>query len=125
MKYTKFTAMQVVKTLRIPTHIFNRFIMQFYDVTDFRLQPATHDVHQDKFTLYHKEIYIANVKFTFDITITTGANGLERIVSVTSEPTSNPSPITTSLITFPWIRMADILINMKEVIKETQQEGLL
>jgi hypothetical protein len=113
------------QVLMIPSNIFNRFIIQFHDVADTQLHPAANDVQQENHNVYRKQLYILNFKFLFSINIRAGHNGLERIVDLTIEHERHQPQVPISTISFPWVRMTNILMTLKEVLHETQERGLL
>jgi len=115
----------VRRRMTIPTHIFNRFIIQFYDIADHQMRPAFQDVQQEGYNLLKKTCYILDYQITYDISIHEGQNGLERLVTLNMQKGNIPRRQITPTLMFPWVRMGAILTAMREVLTDMQQSGLV
>jgi len=107
--------------IRFPTYTMARFILAFFDIARTQLTPAMNDVQQEGHILLHKQIHMPKHTITFNIMVSEGPNGLERMVSIQLDDESRnkiPPPIR-----FPWIRMANILTALRRVHEDLQQTG--
>ena len=113
------------QSISIPSNIFNRFIIQFYDIADTQLRPAYQDVQQGGHNLFHKQCFILDYHLTYSIYVSEGRNGLERVVRLQIQKGNLSKKMLATSITFPWVRMGAILVAMREVLADMQQQGLL
>ena len=115
----------MVQSIAIPSNIFNRFIIQFYDIADTQLRPAYQDVQQEGHNLFHKKCFILDYHLIYSIFVSEGQNGLERLVRLQVQKGNLSKKMLAVSITFPWVRMGAILVAMREVLADMQQQGLL
>ena len=115
----------MAQSIAIPSNIFNRFIIQFYDIADTQLRPAYQDVQQEGHNLFHKKCFILDYHLIYSIFVSEGQNGLERLVRLQVQKGNLSKKMLAVSITFPWVRMGAILVAMREVLADMQQQGLL
>ena len=115
----------VVQSIAIPSSIFSRFIIQFFDIADTQLRPAYQDVQQEGHNLFHKKCFILDYHLTYSIYVSEGQNGLERLVRLQIQKGNLSKKVLPVSIIFPWVRMGAILATMREVLADLQQQRLL
>lgn len=122
-KKTTFVGAPEIAELTFPSHLLARFIVHFFDISRIRLTPAMNDVQQNDHTLMSKQIQISDLSFFFQIYISQGTNGLERLVLITLTDNNNSRKSTT--IRIPWIRMTDVFNGLRQVHQELQNSAFV
>jgi len=109
--------------LTMPLIALGRFNILISDMAEHRLRPAMEDVQQEDYVLCEKHQEYLKMSVKLSIIISSGYNGLERMLHITLNP--NVDEWKPEYIQIPWIRLAALSQTIKDLMEECRTSGHL
>ena len=109
--------------LTMPLIALGRFNILISDMAEHRLRPAMEDVQQEYYVLCEKHQEYLKMSVKLSIIISSGYNGLERMLHITLNP--NVDEWKPEYIQIPWIRLAALSQTIKDLMEECRTSGHL